>query len=302
MITALRRIIKLGWKSLSYDWGVTTTTIFVLVLTVALITSIFLLKGVSQFLIQKIEEKIDISVYFKEDIDETKIMEVRDELLGISDAGNIQYVSKDQALEDFTKRHEQEEVLMQSLTEIGINPFLASINIKAADPTEYEKIAQFLEKGDFMDSIQKVDYYEKKPVIERIFNLASYFKQVGIALSVLLIFFSFLVVLNTTRLAIYNLREEIQVQRLVGASNWFIRGPFLVQGMIAGAISAFIAFVIFISGCWLLNPNISNLFSDLNIWKYFTDNLLSIILIQLGAGIFLGFVSSFIAIRKHLKI
>jgi len=302
MITALKRIIKLGWKSLSYDWGVTTTTIFVLVLTVSLITSIFLLKGVSQFLIQKVEEKIDISVYFKEDVDETKIMEVRDGLLDISDDGNIQYISKDQAFQDFTKRHEQEDVLMQSLTEIGINPFLASINIKAADPSEYEKIAQFLGNGDFIDSIQKVDYYEKKPVIERIFNLTSSFKQVGIALSVLLFFFSFLVVLNTTRLAIDNLREEIQVQRLVGASNWFIRGPFLVQGMIAGIVSAFIAFVIFLSGCWLLNPNISNLFSDLNVWKYFTDNLLSIILIQLGTGIFLGFISSFIAIRKYLKI
>jgi cell division transport system permease protein len=232
MITAFKRIIKLGWKSLSYDWGVTTTTIFVLVLTISLITSIFLLKGISQFLIQKVEEKIDISVYFKEDIDEAKIMEVRDGLLGISDAGNIQYVSKDQALEDFTKRHEQEDILMQSLAEIGVNPFLASINIKAADPAEYEKIAQFLGNGDFADSIQKVDYYEKKPVIERIFNLANSFKRVGIVLSVLLVFFSFLVVLNTTRLAIYNLREEIQVQRLVGASNWFIRGPFLVQGMV----------------------------------------------------------------------
>ncbi|MBU0547067.1 MAG: permease-like cell division protein FtsX [Patescibacteria group bacterium] len=302
MITSLKRIFKLGWKSLSYDWGVTATTIFVLVLTVSLITSIFLLKGVSQFLIQKIEEKIDISVYFKDDIVENKIMEVRDELLDISDAENIQYISKDQALQDFTERHEQEEVLMQSLAEVGVNPFLASINIKATDPTEYGQIAQFLETGDFGDSIQKVDYYEKKPVIERIFNLADSFKRVGIGLSILLVFFSFLVVLNTTRLAIYNLREEIQVQRLVGASNWFIRGPFLVQGMIAGAVSALIAFVIFISGCWLLSPNVSNLFSDLNVWEYFTGNLLSIILIQLGAGIFLGLISSFIAIRKHLKV
>ena len=302
MITSFKRIFKLGWKSLSYDWGVTATTIFVLILTISLITSIFLLKGVSQFLIGKVEEKIDISVYFKEDIAENKIMEVRDGLLDISDAGNIQYISKDQALLDFTARHEEEEVLMQSLTEVGVNPFLASINIKAADPAEYEKIAQFLETGDFDGSIQKVDYYEKKPVIERIFNLANSFKQAGIVLSALLIFFSFLVVLNTTRLAIYNLKEEIQVQKLVGASDWFVRGPFLIQGMIAGIVSAFIAFIIFISGCWLLSPNVSNLFSDLNIWDYFSKNILNIVLIQLGTGIFLGLVSSFIAVRKHLKI
>ena len=276
MLTAFKRIIKLGWKSLSYDWGVTATTVFVLVLTVSLITSIFLLKGVSQFLIDKVEEKIDISVYFKDDVDENKIMEVRDDLLEISESEDIQYVSKDQALLDFTARHEEDDVLMQSLVEVGVNPFLASINIKASDQNEYGRIAQFLETGDFDDSIEKVDYYEKKSVIDRIFNLANSFKQIGIGLSVVLVFFSFLVVLNTTRLAIYNLKEEIQVQRLVGASNWFIRGPFLIQGMTAGLAAALIAFVVFASGCWLLSPNMGNLFSDLNIWEYFSNNILNI--------------------------
>ena len=118
----------------------------------------------------------------------------------------------------------------------------------------------------------------------------------------MLVFFSFLVVLNTTRLAIYNLREEIQVQRLVGASNWFIRGPFLVQGVVAGVAAALITFAIFALGCWIFSPNINALFRDLNIWEYFTDNLLGIILIQLGTGIGLGVISSFITVRKYLKI
>jgi len=302
MLTSLKRITRLGWMSLSRDGGVIATTIFVLVLTIALITSIFLLKGISHFVIAAIEEKVDISVYFKETVSEDEIMEMKDEIYQVSEPENIQYVSKEEALEAFIKRHKEEPILMQSLEEIGVNPFLASLNIKASDPAQYEQIAQFLEGNDFEESIEKVDYYQRKPVIERIFSLTDSFKKIGIALSVLLVFFSFLVVLNTTRLAIYNLREEIQVQRLVGASNWFIRGPFLVQGVVAGVAAALITFAIFALGCWIFSPNINALFRDLNIWEYFTDNLLGIILIQLGTGIGLGVISSFITVRKYLKI
>jgi len=302
MFTSIKRITRLGWTGFSRDGGVIATTIFILVLTISLITCLFLLRGISQILISNLQEKVDISVYFKETTTEQEILNVKAELSLVSDEENIKYVSKEQAFEIFTERHQDDPVLMQSLEEIAINPFLASLNIKASDAVDYQEISDFLDGAAFEESIEKVDYYQRKPVIDKIFTLTNSFKNIGIGFSVLLVFLSFLVVLNTTRLAIYNLRQEIEVQKLVGASNWFIRGPFLVQGVIAGLIAALISFVIFALGSWIFNASFGMLFADVNLWQYFIDHVLTILLLQLVAGIGLGVGSSLIAIRKYLKV
>jgi len=154
----------------------------------------------------------------------------------------------------------------------------------------------------YKDLIEKVDYYQRKPVIERIFALTSGTGKVGIFLSIVLAIVAILVAFNTIRLAILNQAEEIKIQRLVGASNWFIRGPFLIQGAISGIISTLISLLIFTLICWFLGPKIEFLFSGLNVWKFFTGNFFTIILIQLSTGILLGAISSSIAIRKYLKV
>ncbi|MFH1643379.1 MAG: permease-like cell division protein FtsX [Patescibacteria group bacterium] len=302
MITELKRSAKLGWTSFTRDGGVMATTIFILTLTVLLVSSIFLLEEVSNILINNLEEKVDISVYFKEEINEDNILNIKEEISQISATKNVKYISQEQALEIFLERHKEDPVILKSLEEIGTNPFLASLNIQADGVDEYEEIAGFLENSDFNDQIEKIDYYQRKPVIERIFALTKNFKNVGLAFSIVLAFLSFLVVLNTTRLAIYNLREEINVQKLVGASNWFVRGPFLFQGIIAGFLAFLIALFVFSLTCRVFSPKIQILFSDINVWQYFADNIFVIILIQLSTGIGLGVVSSAIAIRKHLKV
>jgi len=298
----LKRIYKMGWQSFSRDGGTVIANIFILVLTICLITSIFLLRGVSQFIISKIEEKVDVSVYLKEEIPEPEILNLKEELSQMTEVKSVKYVSKEEALEEFIKRHKDDPVLMKSLEEIGTNPFLASLNIQAAASAQYETIVAFLTEPDFENLIEKVDYYQRKPVIDRIFSITNSMENVGFLLSIFLILVSFLIVLNTIRLAIYNLREEIEIQRLVGASNWFIRGPFLVQGIIAGFIAAIISLFIFTLSCWILSPKIEFLFSDLNIWKYFTQNIFIVILIQLATGIGLGVISSTIAIKKYLEV
>lgn len=292
----------MGWQSFSRDGGTVIANIFILVLTICLITSIFLLRGVSQFIISKIEEKVDVSVYLKEEIPEPEILNLKEELSQMTEVKSVKYVSKEEALEEFIKRHKDDPVLMKSLEEIGTNPFLASLNIQAAASAQYETIVAFLTEPDFENLIEKVDYYQRKPVIDRIFSITNSMENVGFLLSIFLILVSFLIVLNTIRLAIYNLREEIEIQRLVGASNWFIRGPFLVQGIIAGFIAAIISLFIFTLSCWILSPKIEFLFSDLNIWKYFTQNIFIVILIQLATGIGLGVISSTIAIKKYLEV
>lgn len=302
MFTSLKRISKSGWQGFFRDGGLSVATVFILLLAITLATSLFLFRGFSQFLISSVEEKADISVYFKEEVLESDIFEFREELTKVPEVKEIKYISQERALADFTERHKNNPVLMASLTEVGRNPFLASLNIMASEPGQYQAIANFLAASDFIDLIEKVDYYQRKSVIEKIFSLTSTINRSFLFLSIVLSLVAALVTFNTIRLAIYNLREEIKIQRLVGAGSWFIRGPFLVQGLLAGILAALICLLIFSLAIWALSPKVEIFFADLDIFQFFVTNLWQIILIQFATGILLGVISSFLATRRYLKV
>jgi cell division transport system permease protein len=214
----------------------------------------------------------------------------------------VKYISKDAALTTFIENHQDDTTLMESLTEVGINPFLASLDIKSYNPGQYGQIVEILENSLFFNKIEKIDYYERQPVIERIFGLTSALNVVGIVLSVILAVLAVLVVFNTIRLSIYNFREEIKIQRLVGASNWFIRGPFLVQGVVSGFFAALICLGVFALACWGLNSSVLKIFSGLSVFQIFLSNIWWILLIQMAGGILLGVISSLFAVRRHLNV
>lgn len=302
MFTSLRRVIKSGWQGFFRDGGLSIATVFILLLTISLATSLFLFRGFSQVLISSVEKKADISVYFKEEVSESDISDFREELAEISEVKEVKYISQERALADFTERHKDNPVLMASLAEVGRNPFLASLNIMASEPGQYQTIANFLKTSNFTDLIEKVDYYQRMSVIERIFSLTSTINRSFLILSVILSLVAILVTFNTIRLAIYNSKEEIKIQRLVGAGSWFIRGPFLVQGVLAGILAVLICLLAFGLIIWGLSPKIETFFTDLDIFQFFVNNLWQIILIQFATGILLGVISSFLATRRYLKI
>ena len=302
MFTVLKRIFKYGWKSFSRNSGLSVATIFIMAMTIFLITSLFLFQEVTQFLVSGLQEKVDISVYFKESSSEEDILKVKDEVSKIPEVKNVEYVSRAEALERFIQRHKDNPVVMESLEEVGVNPLPASLNIKAWQASQYEAVTSFLEEGQFQNLIDKVDYYQRRPVIERIFSITSNVNRIGIVLSLILALIAVLVAFNQVRLAIYNSREEIGIQRLVGASNWFIRGPFLVQGAVCGILAALICLSIFSLTCWIFSSKLEILIPGLDIFGYLTSNFFTILLIQLFTGISLGVVSSTIAIRRYLKI
>lgn len=302
MFVNFKRILKSGWQNFKRDGEIAFATISILFLSIFLVSSIFFLKDVSQFLINQIKEKVDVSIYFKEDLPEEEILKVKEEILKIPEIKKIEYVSKELALQNFMEKHKDEPIIMEALKEVGKNPFLASLNIKALESAQYEKVVQFLENSPFGNLIEKIDYYQRKPIIERLFSLTSFFQKTAISLSILLILIAILVCFNTIRLAILNSSEEIKIQRMVGASNWFIRGPFLVQGAISGIISAFFSLLVFFLSLWFLNPRFGGLFPGLNLFALFLANLKFLIPLQFLTGISLGVISSLIAIRKYLRI
>ncbi len=302
MFTSLRRVIKTGWRGFRRNIGLSLATILIMVMVISLATLLFLLSPVSDILITDIKEKVDISVYFKEDVLSEDILEVETEILKIPEVKDVEYVSKEQALEKFIERHKDDPVLMESLTEVGANPFLASLNIRAWEVSQYEQVTNFLETSPFRSLIDKVDYHQRKPVIDKVFSMVSGFYKIGIFFSIVFAVVAVLIAFNTIRIAIYNSGEEISIMRLVGASNWFVRGPFLIQGIIIGFIAALITLLISFGLCYGFDNKIKAIAPEISIYSIFVSNFFLLFLIQLATGIGLGVISSYVAVRKYLKI
>jgi len=302
MFISLKRIVKGGWIAFSRNIGLSIATIFVMVMVIFLITFLFLFNTASKILTSSIQEKVDISVYFKKEVLPERILEVKSDLAQIPDVKEVEYVSEGQALEKFIERHRDDPLLMESLTEVGENPFLTSLNIKAWQASQYEQVSKFLETSSYKNLIEKVDYYQRKPVIDKIFSITSAVNKIAFFLIVVLGLIAVLVALNTIRIAIYNSKEEIATMRLVGASNWFIRGPFLIQGAVAGIFATLIALLVTFGICYGLNSKIGAIAPNLSSFALFFNNFWILLLIQFVSGVGLAIFFSMIAIKRYLEI
>jgi len=301
MLISLKRTIKTGWKGFSRNMGLSFATIFVMIMVILMITFLYFLGPVSEILISDVKQKVDVSVYFKEDADEENIMKAKAEIAKMPDVKEVEYVSKEEALETFLNNHKGDSVLIESLTEVGYNPFLASLNIRAQEAFNYENITKLLDNNPFKYLIEKVDYNQRKPVIEKVYAFAAGINKTGIVLSVILAAIAGIIAFNTIRIAIHNSSEELSIMRLVGASNWFVRGPFLMQGMFIGFVSALIAFIIAFLSAYTINSKVGAVM-NLNAFELFMKHAFRLLLIQIAVGIGLGAGSSLIAVRKYLKI
>jgi len=205
-------------------------------------------------------------------------------------------------LEEFKLRHADEEVIQDSLALLDENPLQATLNVRAVDPEHYEAISTFLENSRFRQDISTINYNENKAVIEKIGSFAKDLRTRGLTVTLFLIVIAILITFNTIRLTIYNQRQEIEIMRLVGASNWQIQGPYLVEGGVYGVIAAFVALFAFYPLLFFDSPGLAQYASDLDIFHYFVVNSWQMVLIAMISGVALGVLSSVVAIRRHLKV
>ena len=304
VMTNLKRVFSFAITDFYRIKGISLASIFVLTVTTFLITGLFLIQGVSRSLITTIENKIDITAYFKQDASEGDISDVKEQVESISpDVKKVEYVSKEDALEEFIKKHKDDDIFSRALTEVGENPFLPSLNITTTGNLSlYEQISYVLESDRFKNIIEKIDFSQKKDTIEKIFSITSKVNKSGLVLSAILALVAVLVVFNTMKLVIDSSKEEISNMRIVGASSWFVRAPFVIEGAIFGFISFIACFFVSMVSVYFLSPGLESIMPGFNLFGYFVLNFWLIVLIQLASGVGLGAIFSFIAVRKYLKI
>lgn len=302
MFTSFRRIIVLGWQNLARDGGIAVANVFIIMIPILLTSALFSLKFVSDFLVKDLQNKADISIYFNESVSEDDILRVKDKIKEIPGIEQVNYMSKDQALAAFQERHQNNPVLLESLDEISGNPLLSSLNVSAVSPAQFDQAALLLDQDDYRDFVNKINYSEKKETIQKIFAITAGAQKIGMGLFAVLGTISVMVTFNTVRMAILSRKREIGIQRLVGASHWFIRGQFLVEGLIFGFLAAVFSFLAAAGICWWISPALAQILPGMDLWQYFSANLGLMLAIHLAIGAGLGAISSLIAVGRHLKI
>ncbi len=299
--TTLWRIVKSGWQGFWRNYWLSTATVAVMILALLVIATVALFNVVTQAVTTNLENRVDVSVYFNRDTEEKKILSLRQELIDLNEVKSVDYVSQDEALKNFSERHKDNPVLLQSLQELDQNPLEASLNIKAHYASQYEAIANYLSQDRLAGIIDKVSYRQNKDIIDKLTRLTSNIQSGGLIISFFLALLAILVSFNTIRLTMFTWRDEISVMRLVGASNWFIRGPFLMEGIIYGLVAAGTTLILLYPVLYFISPKITKFLPEVDLLYFYQANFWQFLLLLLAIGVAIGGVSSLIAIRRYLK-
>ena len=301
MFINFRRIVKAGIVGFWRNGWISFATVLIMVLTLFVVGSLVLSNVILTSVLVSLEDKVDITVYFRIDAPEGEILAVRDSLEGLGEVKEVEYVSRTEALAYFRERHKENALITQSLDELSDNPLGASLNVRATDPSHYKAISNFLEANVLSGILDKITYRQNELVIERLTGILLTSRRIGVVVSLLLAAIAFLVAFNTIRMAIYTSREEIKVMKLVGASNWYTRGPFLVEGFLHGFFGSVIALLIFFPLTYWLGPQSEIFFGGPDLYVYYTTHILELFLVLFLIGIIIGILSSSIAIRRYLR-
>lgn len=305
MWTGLKRIVRSGVVGFWRNTFVSLAAIFVMTVALFVIGATLLVDKVLEVTLDNIQDRVDINVYFVTDAAQSDIDALQVSLEALPEVEEVIFTSREEALAAFTERYQNDDAIIQGLEELGDNPLGASLSVRTVETSQYQGVAQFLEERQSIEDpqnplIDEVNYNRNRDAIERLTSIIDAVERSTLVVLIILVGASVLITFNTIRLAIYTAREEIAVMRLVGASNTFIRGPFMLQGVLYGLIAAILTTLIIYPVTIWLGPATESFF-QFNVFSYFVNDFGRIFLILVGTGVVLGMVSSMLAVARYLR-
>ncbi|MDD5040239.1 MAG: permease-like cell division protein FtsX [Patescibacteria group bacterium] len=303
MFIFLGRTIKFAFQGFTRNIWLSVVTVVILVLTLFSVTIAAGINIIAEKAIESVEQKVDVSVYFEPDISEQEVLNVRYRLEELSQVESVGYISKEEALQRFIDRHQDDPGIIESIEEVG-NPLGATLVVKAKSIDDYPTVLSMLESDSYADLIQGKSYDDNQQVINRLSDISSKVQRIGLIVSAVFIIIAILIIFNTIRINIYTHREEIGIMKLVGASNWFVRAPFLVESMLYAVLAVVIAIAVLYPLLGVIAPQVDSFFAGYNfdLVSYIHGYLIEIIAWQLGFAIVLSFISSSFAIGRYLRV
>lgn len=307
--TTLKRIIRAGLQSFWRGAFVSVASILVMTVTLFIIGVTLFAGVILRSGIDELRNKADVSIYFLADAPEERMLEMKASLEARPEVSSVSYVSREQALAEFRERYKDDQLTLQALDELGDNPLQASLQVQARDISQYEAIAEFAREQDALEegvapTIDKISFYDEnyRTALARLQGIVDSASRLGFFVIVALIATTIAISFNTLRLAIYTSRDEIHVMRLVGAGSFYIRAPFMVEGLLYGLVAGVATLLLFYPLTWWLGSATADFFGGINVFSYYVSNFFLIAGLILGTGALLGAVASFLAVRRYLKV
>ncbi|MFA6422602.1 MAG: permease-like cell division protein FtsX [Candidatus Buchananbacteria bacterium] len=301
---SIGRSFMFALQSFGRNIWLSIATIFIIFLAFVSINFLVLINGISQSAIAAVQDKVDISVYIKTDVSESKIMEMKNHLSSMAEIKNIVYKSPELNLKEFQERHASDEKIQETLKELNNNPLGATLIVKAKELTDYPNVLKSLDNPAYSDLIEEKNFEDHSAAIDRINTIADNVKRGCLAVSIMFAIIAILIVFNTVRIAIFTHQNEIAIMKLVGAGNWFVRSPFIIESVLTGVIGCAIALALVYPLVSFVQPQLSSFFGDMNfnLISYFNANLIKIIGFELLGIIVVNIISSSLAIGKYLNV
>lgn len=285
---------------------VSLSSVLVMTITLSVLGGVLLFQHVLSSTLVNIENKVDVSVYFVPNANEPTILSLQNQVNVLPEVASTTYITEKQALADFRERHANDQTTLQALDELDSNPIGGLLEIKAKDISQYESISKFFEDTGTLGTgaqsiIDHVDYNKNKAEIDTVNSILKKGRSLGFLVTLVLVLLSVIVTFNTVRLAIYFSREEISVMRLVGASRGHVQGPFIVEGMLYGAVATLLTLIIFVPVTYWFGSHMTDFFQGINLFTYYLTHIHEFLVILLVFGVGVGTLSSFLAAQRYLR-
>lgn len=300
----LKRILRTGFIQFWRNGVVSLSAVLVMVITLFVIGTILFTSALLTQSLETIKDKVDVNVYFITSTSEESVLQVKKSLEALPEVASVEYVSREQALASFEERHKSDQKTLAALEELSENPLGAVLNVKARETSQFEGVANFLDQNYGSESqnsiVERVNYFQNKGAIDKLSQIINAGEKLGAIVTIVFIIISIIITLNTIRLAMYISRDEISVMRLVGARHSYISSPFVITGAMYGVVASILTLIVFWPVTFWLGPT-TQIFFGISIFDYYIDSFVQMFFIIFASGIFIGGISSFLAIKRYLR-
>ncbi len=302
------RIVRTGLVNFVRNAWLAVAAMAVMVITLTIVLLSVITNATLNNTIAQITDKIDVSVFLKDSVTPEQTAKLLSDIRSLPNVKSATYLTKAQALAQYEQQNASNTGLISAINETD-NPLPATIRIKPRDLNKIPDIESYLVQPSIhaLQTGKESPSYngDRKAAIDKIAHATSILRRAGIVTVVVFALISMLIIFNTIQMAIFNRRDELTIMRLLGASTWYIRGPFVVETIVYGVISAFISVLLihslFVASSSALQAS-SLGFLDINYAStYFSKHFLELLLSQLVLGILIGAASSYIATKRYLK-
>lgn len=299
----LLRTIKFAFQDIFRNFSLSCMTVLVLVLMLLSLNTLAIIRVLTEEATLTVKNQIDMSIFFHPTATEEQIAEVTSYVRSFPEVTDLTYMSREDVLADFQAAHADNSEIIASMDELGENPLGATLVVKTREPNDYKKIISAISVPEYEAAIEAKTFGDTEKAIERIHIITTQVERFSLALSGLFAFIAFLIIFNTIRIAIFTQRAEIGIKRLVGATNWFIRAPYMVEALLFSLVAMLITYVAVFFATRFLDPFITTIFgTEAFLTTYFSSHILLLFGTQFGAALFLTIFSSWLAMSRYLRV